>query len=180
MALNQIKSSKDRVATLKTIRRQIDLCIKNCQLAQEFFISELDADNYEDHDIMWEGMQERMDAASAAATLAAADLTFMLGNDGFVFQYQWAIGQRGITAFTFNASADTCAITLTGGNSLDQGAGMVIENGDLIKIDGTVSNDGDFVVDSGSTGNTIEFSSGITDETCTTRGAKMTLVARTA
>ena len=178
MAYNDIKSTGERVSTLKSIRKQIDMCIKNCQLAQQFYGAGTGADNYGDFDQLWEGVNSRLVAADACADLAISELTLLTGTDGFVFQYEWVIGKRGVYAFTFNATSDTCVIGAT--NAVVINASVVVELGDFCVITGTASNNGSFAVNSGSASSTIEFTGSIADETCTTAGAKIILAQRVA
>lgn len=177
MAINDIKSTGERIATLKQIRTIIDQCIRQCQIAQNYYGSETGEDNYGDFDLLWEGVKSRLDDASGMATLAKNELTSLIDNDGFVFKYEWIIGKRNVTKFNFNAAADSCVITAT--NAVVEGAGVTVVVGDVMLISGTASNNGQFAVDTGSTGSTLEFTSGVVDEAaCVTPGAKITLIAR--
>ena len=177
MAFNDIKSTGERINALKSIKAQLDQCIRQCQLAQKFYGKETGSDSYGDFDLLWEGIYDRLAIASSAATLAGAELTSLLNDDGFTFRYEWVIGKRNVTKFNFNAAADSCVITAT--NALVIDAGVVLVAGDAILISGTASNDGTRYVDTGSAGSTIEFTGDIVDEAnCTTPGAKLELIAR--
>ena len=178
MAFNDIKSTNERLNALKNIRTLIDESIKNARIAQRYYSSEIGEDNYGDFDILWEGVILRLALSESAAEIAKDELLSLIDNDGFVFKYEWIIGKRNITGFTFDAAADTAVIVAT--NAVVQNAGVVLVGGDYCVISGTTSNDGQYAVDTGSASSTIEFISGIADETCTTPGAKITLIARVA
>lgn len=177
MAFNDIKSTAERISTLRGAIALLNQSIKHCQLAQKYYTQESGPDNYGEFITMWDGVKDRMAESISAATLANADLTTMLAQDGFVFKYEWVIGKKGVTSFVFEDTADTA--TISAGNATQDTDGDVVIDGDYILISGTTSNDGLKPVLSAAT-NVITFytSAALADETCTLSGAKMQLVAR--
>jgi len=179
MAFNDIKSTAERLNALKGVVALLQQSIRAIQLAQKYYTNESGADNYGEFPTMWDGVKDRMAEAISTATLANADLTTMLAQDGFVFKYEWVIGKKGVTSFVFEDTADTA--TISAGNATQDGDGDVVLDGDYILISGTTSNDGLKPLQGAAT-NVLTFytSAALADETCTTPGAKMQLIARLA
>lgn len=175
-AFNDIRSTAERIAFLKGIIAQINSSIQHCRIAQKFFDTESAADNYGEYIDMWDGVKARLNEASAAALLAAGDLDDFITKDGFVFKYQWIIGKKGVSSFTFTTATDK--VVIGAGGATQDSSGDVL-GADFLLISGTTSNNGLFSVLS-SSGNEIVFNENMTDETCTNAGARIVLVARLA
>lgn len=179
MAFNDIKSTQERIASLRGVIALLNQSIKSAQLAQKYYNQESNTDNYGEFPAMWDGVKDRLAESVSAATLANADLTTLLAQDAFIFRYEWVIGRKGLTQIVFEDTADTA--TIGAADSTQDGDGDVVLDGDFLLITGTASNDGLKPVLSAAT-NVITFysSAALADETCTNNGAKMTLVTRLA
>jgi len=175
MALRDIKSTQERVSTLKNIKTLIDQCIKICVSTERYFKSENGTDNYGDFNLMWDGVKSRLTEAEALATLAKDELLDMINQYGFVFKYEWEIGKRGVTQFDIDGTLDEINIMRT--SAVEDSAGLVVATGDRILITGTTSNDSIEIIAAGSAGNTLQ-GTDLTTEPCTTNGAKITLLTR--
>lgn len=101
------------------------------------------------------------------------ELTQFIADDGFVFQYQWEIGRRNMSSMTFVASTDLVSPIQT-----QDALGDIVAEGDAVKITGTANNNGIFYIGPDVTANELDLVAGVVDETCTTDGAKIQLVAK--
>jgi hypothetical protein len=174
MAIKDVKSTKDRVNALRNARKLIDSAIRLSQHAQKFYNDESANSNLGSFVLMWDGVRSRIEDAMSATLQASVELGEMADN-GFVFQYVWEVGKRGVEKFKFDNGG---TVTIVGGtNATQDTAGDVLLTDDLLIIEGTTSNDGLKSVASAAT-NVIGFSATPTNEDCTTVGARITLIQR--
>lgn len=175
MAYNDIKSTKERVAALRNVKKLVDQAIKSSLDAQKYFDAEMLPSNLGEWDVMWDGIQARMQLALDASLQAVAELELLNNKDGFVFQYEWQAGKRGLHLISLDSGADTIAFHVDAGDSVENTANAaVLLADDVVELSGWPGSlDGSPLVVSAS-GRTITCNAIGGTDTSTTASIKLT------
>jgi hypothetical protein len=179
---NNILSHIERRDILRSVRELINDAIRTSAEAERYFKRAIGDGSAEQYDRIWTNIEARMAACEALAEQAKNELAALITNDGFHPQYILEIGKNGLRGFTISETNDN--VTFYGeyvdGSSgvkdvLDNVANTIIVSaGDVVKISGTAGNDGNYIVDSGSTASVLELiGTNLADEAVTALGAKI-------
>lgn len=180
MAITDVFSTNQRVSQLTSAKKDIDAAIQQCKLAENAFGRLNSQSGWVDFKPKWDEIQSGMSAASDIADIAIAKLNALKNDGGYVFRYRWEIGKAGVEEIGFVSGFKTIGLASDAGatNEFSSTAGVIPQAGDKLLINGTTSNDSILTVDSGSSANSIIVTNSITTETCSARGASITLIRR--
>lgn len=152
MASRDIRSTRERVNELRSIRDQIDLVIRGCNDVQKYYDRQVrnGGNNYEDiHYSVYEQMQN----LDGVLEQAYNDLGLFRTNHGMTFQYQWKTGFCNLTSIDFtnatvhgNDMLNVDLSTLWTKGAADQ----LLSAGNIIKVESAEDsgNDGLHKIDS--------------------------------
>lgn len=182
MAITDIYSMPERIRQIRAAQDDLKQSVAACKLSQKAFSKMQGLENYVEFDTAWDEVKDNLDIASSYVEAAVAKLNVLRSpNTGFVFQYQWVVGRGGVDGLSFSNSVSEIGVqnnVLTGEGAFADSSGPVLLEGDRVIVEGTASNDGIHPVTSGGDANKIVVSTTLTTETCTSAGAKLTLIRR--
>lgn len=176
MALSETRTITERVKTLRAFSATVQSLIKQCSDVDTYWNST------SDFAAKIEGVPDRMASIQSAAQELADEVDYFASNANMQYQFVWEIGKNGIEQILFGdgdgtGSTDTIRFQNSDGVVLAATVTGALTTGDRIRVSGTASNDGVYLVDSATSGytNIIALAAAsLTAETCSTSGAKVT------
>lgn len=177
MASNDIKSTTERTKTLGAIIKSLQSIQREISDAQSYY------DASSDFTIKNSGVETRMTNIGTLLGVAADEIDAMATAPNLKFQHEWVVGKHEIRNIVFTdggGSVDTLELK-TGlgadlGYSLTDTFSGALATGDRVRISGTTSNDGEYVVVTANPNSFTVATASFVAEECVTSGAKVTKV----
>lgn len=177
MASNDIKSNTERIKTLGAIIKSLHSISSQMGDAQSYY------DSSSDFAIKNDYIEDRMVNIGTLLTQAAAELTAMALAVNLKFQHEWVVGKHEIKNIVFtDGGGGVDTLELKTGLAADLGYALTdtfssaLATGDRVRISGTTSNDGEYVVVTANPNSFTVATASFVAEECVASGAKVTKV----
>lgn len=138
-----IKTTAERVRTLRTLAKELLTIAKSCNAVQAYH------DGCTDYVARNENVNASMASIKASIDMVAAALTDLAAPENMAFQFEWAAGQGNIEEILVNSSFNN--VSLIGkyaGTDVPSAFYNALSAGDVIRIQGSTLNSGTYLVQS--------------------------------